>query len=500
MKRSSDRIRTTHAGRLPVSPGLENLPVRLYLGEVVDPAVIAEGIAHGIRKQVDLGIDCIGDGEFWKARDFIYYSRHLTGIERRPLKPGETGSTRTNTRERDEFAQSTRILIRPGRSSMCPASGRRRRNAMCTVARGPIKSKGTAALAQEIAAFKAALARAGRAIDETFFCVIAPGWLDHFIYNEYYKTDEEFIFALADALREEYLAIVDAGFILQIDDPGLVDWWDMLKPALSVEEYRDRFARLAHRRHQPTRSRAFRKIAWRYHLCWGSLARPHTHDLRLSTSLSLMLQVNAQCYFVRGRQTYATSTSGSSGNDVKLPDGKILLPGVVSHSTNLVEHPELVAERIMRFAARSAAKCHRRHRLGLGRPRACRDRLGEAPALWSRRAARLKAVVAIAPAFKSDLAPWTWPWWQRCRRLRLLGLAALDREFELRLPAQLVRLALRLGLLSRAPPWRSLSPPATLRFSASIRLTTFEAGATAFCLDTGAPACLRLSMSTTASS
>src|SRR3954466_12738038 len=97
MKRSSERIRTTHAGRLPVSPGLENLPVRLYLGEVVDPAVIAEGIAHGIRRQFDLGIDCIGDGEFWKARDFIYYSRHLTGIERRPLKPGETGSTPTNT-------------------------------------------------------------------------------------------------------------------------------------------------------------------------------------------------------------------------------------------------------------------------------------------------------------------------------------------------------------------------------------------------------------------
>ena len=105
MKRSTDRIRTTHAGRLPVSPGLENLPVRLYLGEVVDPATIAEGIAHGVRKQIDLGIDCVGDGEFWKARDFIYYSRHLTGLERRPLKPGETGSTRTNTRERDEFAQ-----------------------------------------------------------------------------------------------------------------------------------------------------------------------------------------------------------------------------------------------------------------------------------------------------------------------------------------------------------------------------------------------------------
>jgi len=114
MKRSSDRIRTTHAGRLPVSPGLENLPVRLYLGEVVDPAVIAEGIAHGIRKQVDLGIDCIGDGEFWKVRNFTYLSRHFTGIETRPLKPGEPASTRVFTRERDEFVQFYKDLDATG--------------------------------------------------------------------------------------------------------------------------------------------------------------------------------------------------------------------------------------------------------------------------------------------------------------------------------------------------------------------------------------------------
>ena len=141
MKRSSDRIRTTHAGRLPVPPGLENLPVRLYLGEVVDPAVIAEGIAHGVRKQLDLGIDCIGDGEFWKARDFIYYSRHLTGIERRPLKPGETGSTRTHPRARRVRAvlqgldKAGTIFYVPGERPTPPERE-------CTVARGPIKSKG----------------------------------------------------------------------------------------------------------------------------------------------------------------------------------------------------------------------------------------------------------------------------------------------------------------------------------------------------------------------
>ena len=218
----------------------------------------------------------------------------------------------------------------------------------CTVAKGPIKSKGTAALAQEITAFKAAIARSGRTVDETFFCVIAPGWLDHFIYNEYYKTDEEFIFALAEALREEYLAIVDAGFILQIDDPGLVDWWDMLKPALSVDDYRNKFARLR----VEAINHALKGIPEdrvRYHLCWGSWHGPHTHDLPFEHIVELMLQVNAQCYSFEAANV-RHEHEWKLWQDVKLPDGKILLPGVVSHSTNLVEHPELVAERIMRFA------------------------------------------------------------------------------------------------------------------------------------------------------
>jgi 5-methyltetrahydropteroyltriglutamate--homocysteine methyltransferase len=348
MKRSSDRIRTTHAGRLPVSPGLENLPVRLYLGEIVDPAVIADGIAHVVRKQLDAGIDCIGDGEFWKARDFIYYSRHLTGIERRPLRPRETGSTRTNTRERDEFLQFYKDSDKAGTIFYVPGERPTPPERECTVARGPIKSKGTAALAQEIEAFKAGIAKAGRAVDEAFFCVIAPGWLDHFIYNEYYKTEEEFIFALADALREEYLAIVKAGFILQIDDPGLVDWWDMLKPALSVEQYRDKFARLR----VDAINHALKGIPEdrvRYHLCWGSWHGPHTHDLPFQHIVGLMLQVKAQCYSFEAANV-RHEHEWKLWQDIKLPDGKILLPGVVSHSTNLVEHPELVAERIMRFA------------------------------------------------------------------------------------------------------------------------------------------------------
>ena len=348
MKRSSDRIRTTHAGRLPVPPGCEDLPIRLYRGEAVNPATIEGGLAHVIGQQLDLGIDCIGDGEFWKARNIAYYGRHLTGLETRPLKPGEVGSTRSFTRERDEFARFYKdsdsagtIFFVPGEKTL-PIERER------MIATGPVKSKGTAALAVEIEAFKTALAKTGRPVDETFFCVIAPGWLDHFIYNEHYKTDEEYIFALAEALREEYLAVVNAGFILQIDDPGLVDWWDMLKPALSVQEYRDKFARLR----IDAVNHALKGIPEdrvRYHLCWGSWHGPHTHDLPFEHIVNLMLEVNAQCYSFEAANV-RHEHEWKMWQDVKLPDSKILLPGVVSHSTNLVEHPELVAERITRFA------------------------------------------------------------------------------------------------------------------------------------------------------
>ena len=304
---------------------------------------------------------------------------------------------------------STRIPTRPARSSTCPASGRRRPNASARSRRGPIKSKGTAALAQEIAAFKAALAKAGRAVDETFFCVIAPGWLDHFIYNEYYKTDEEFIFALADALREEYLAIVNAGFILQIDDPGLVDWWDMLKPALSVDEYRDRFARLR----IDAINHALKGIPEdrvRYHLCWGSWHGPHTHDLPFEHIVGLMLQVKAQCYSFEAANV-RHEHEWKLWKDVKLPDGKMILPGVVSHSTNLVEHPELVAERIMRFAGGGRPReCHRRHRLRPRRARARRDRLGQARRPGRGRAARRRRRCGGSGRALKPTCAWALPW------------------------------------------------------------------------------------------
>jgi 5-methyltetrahydropteroyltriglutamate--homocysteine methyltransferase len=348
VKRSTDRIRTTHAGRLPNSPGCEDLPFRLFRGEAIDRAAIEAGIAHVVRRQLDIGIDCIGDGEFWKSRNFAYYSRHLTNLETRTLQPGETSSTRTFTRERDEFAEFYKDLDATGTIFHVPGEKPMPPDRTRMVARGPVKPKGTDALAQEIEAFKAAVAKAGRTVDEAFFCVIAPGWLDHFIYNEYYKTEEEFIFALAEALHEEYLAVVNAGFILQVDDPGVVDWWDMLKPALSVEDYVKKFAKLR----IEAVNHALKGIPQdrvRYHLCWGSWHGPHTHDLPFEHIIGLMLQVNAQCYSFEAANV-RHEHEWTLWQNVKLPDGKIILPGVVSHATNLIEHPELIAERIVRFA------------------------------------------------------------------------------------------------------------------------------------------------------
>ena len=348
MKRSSDRIRTTHAGRLPTPPGCEGLPVRLFRGEKVEPAVIDAGIDQVVRQQLDCGIDCIGDGEFWKARNLAYLSRHFTGIATRPLKPGEPPSTRVFTRERDEFVQFYKdldatgtIFHVPGEKPMPPERER-------AIVTGPIRMKSSEALAQELDTFKSAIARAGRPVDESFFCVIAPGWLDHFIFNEHYKNDEEYVFALAEALREEYLAVVKAGFVLQIDDPGLPDWWDMIKPAMSVGDYIGKFAKLR----IDALNHALRGIPEdrvRYHLCWGSWHGPHTHDLAFEHIIKLMLEVKAQRYSFEAANV-RHEHEWRLWETTKLPDGKMILPGVVSHSTNLIEHPDLIADRIMRFA------------------------------------------------------------------------------------------------------------------------------------------------------
>jgi 5-methyltetrahydropteroyltriglutamate--homocysteine methyltransferase len=336
MQRSERSIGTTHSGRLPrLGPAAE------------DAAGLTREVAAIIRKQADLGIDCVGDGEFWNGRTFQYYAQQFSGITARPLKAGEKGSGRESTRERDAFPKLYGDMDRVGTIFCVPGEEPQwfpsRTKAVVT---GPIKGRATEAIKREIDVFKQALNAAG-GDKEAFICVYAPGWLDHFVYNEYYATDEEFVFALADAVSGEYRAVVDAGFILQIDDPGVVTSWDMIRPAPTLAEYR-KYLKLRN----DALNHALAGIPEdrvRHHFCWGSWHGAHTHDLPLKEIIDLVLDIRAQAYsFEAGNVRH--EHEWTVWKDVKLKDGKILVPGVISHATNIVEHPELIARRICNFA------------------------------------------------------------------------------------------------------------------------------------------------------
>jgi 5-methyltetrahydropteroyltriglutamate--homocysteine methyltransferase len=220
-------------------------------------------------------------------------------------------------------------------------SGRRFVLPVCT---GPLTYTGQEAIARDIDNFKAALAAAG--VDEGFMTSIAPGSASR-IGNTYYASEEEFIFACADAMREEYKAIVDAGLILQLDDPGIAENWDMINPAPSVEDYRTfTMVRVEALNHA---LKGLPEDRLRFHLCWGSWHGPHTTDIPMRDIVDVMLAINVQGYsFEAGNVRH--EHEWKVWQDVKLPDGKLILPGVVSHATNVIEHPEVVADRIARFA------------------------------------------------------------------------------------------------------------------------------------------------------
>jgi 5-methyltetrahydropteroyltriglutamate--homocysteine methyltransferase len=212
---------------------------------------------------------------------------------------------------------------------------------------GPISYIGQVEVAADIERMKRALDAAGLKASDAFMCVLAPGWLEHFFFNEYYKTDEEYLFALADAIGHEYRAIVNAGFTLQIDDPALPDTYDMIVPAPPIDEYR-KFARVRVDavNHALTGIPSDRV---RFHICWGSWHGPHTHDLPFKHVVDLMLMVNAGAYSVEGANP-RHEHEWKIWKEATLPDDKVLIPGVISHATDVVEHPELVADRIIRYA------------------------------------------------------------------------------------------------------------------------------------------------------
>ena len=307
MQRSETSIRTSHAGRLPpVGAAAGNYaswsPRSTGGPSTEDNGLLIRQVADVIKKQVEIGISCVGDGEFWNGRNFAYYAQQFGGVTARPLKPGEKGSGREDARERDTFPKLYADMDRVGTMFCVPGEEPRFSPSTKMVVTGPIKGRATDAIRREISVFKEALKAAGGA-DEAFICVFAPGWLDHHIFNEHYATDEEFVFAIADALREEYRAVADAGFILQIDDPGVATSWDMIKPEPTVAEYRKYLkVRIDALNHALAGVPADRV---RHHFCWGSWHGAHTHDLPMQRPHRSRASGQRAMLQLRGRQRAA---------------------------------------------------------------------------------------------------------------------------------------------------------------------------------------------------
>jgi 5-methyltetrahydropteroyltriglutamate--homocysteine methyltransferase len=241
MKRSDHRILTTHPGRLPNPDDQEEvLRARSSGDEKRLDALMKTGIAEMVSRQKDAGIDIMSDGEFWKGRDLRFYASRAEGIEARPLKAGEVTTTVGLQREREgEFADFWAVYDQMGNT---PRPGAVNQPAWMVgdkyVISGPVKGRGPAAINHEIEVVKAGIAAAGANVEDFFFPVLGPGWLDHFVWDEYYNDEEKYCYALAEIVKADFKAVVDAGFVLQIDDPGLCDRWGMINPAVSIEEYR----------------------------------------------------------------------------------------------------------------------------------------------------------------------------------------------------------------------------------------------------------------------
>jgi 5-methyltetrahydropteroyltriglutamate--homocysteine methyltransferase len=355
---SSDHILTSHAGSLPRPDELIEANRARYEDKSSDEAkfqsVLGAAVTDVVRRQKEAGIDVPGDGEFGKAMaqrvNYGSWWRYswlrlgglaeggLTLYEMEPKRSSPGAVVLTSFGDRRDRSRFHAAYNDPESGI---TTGPRPASPVCV---DKLTYIGHEAIQADIARFKAALAAAG--VEEGFMTAIAPGSASR-IPNRYYKSDEEFLFACADAMREEYKAIIDAGLILQIDDPAIAENWDMVNPEPTAEDYRKFTMTLVDALNHALKGLPQDRI--RFHLCWGSWHGPHMTDIPMRDIVECMLAIDAGAYsFEAGNVRH--EHEWKVWQDVKLPDGKLILPGVVSHATNVVEHPELVADRILRFA------------------------------------------------------------------------------------------------------------------------------------------------------
>ena len=355
MQRSRQRFLTTHQGSLARPPDLLALLLARQEGQPYDAAKLGTrlraAVADVVQQQVDAGIDVVNDGELSKVGWAAYFASRLSGVEQRPGRASvpQHGITARDLRVFPEWFELARSAGGPVYSWVALAAARQGQSTggsfrMGNFCAGPLTYTGQAEVETDIANLKAACQ--GKPVANMFLTALGPATMAFFMANDYYPSDEEYAHALADAMHHEYKAITDAGVVLQVDEPALAANWQTY-PDMTVAEYR-RWVQAQ----VEVLNHALRGVPpelVRVHVCWGSLHHPHEHDIPLAEILDLILQLNVQTYSFEAANP-RHDADWQVWDKAKLPDGKILMPGVVGHYTDFVEAPELVAERFAKYA------------------------------------------------------------------------------------------------------------------------------------------------------
>ncbi len=345
MKRSEHRILTTHTGSLPRPPDLVEVLNVKELGESYNENAlnnrVRRAVAEIVQRQANTGLDVINDGEHSKVSWMAYARGRLSGLEEIDSPVRFRGTTRDSQAFGAAYEDMKVMLA--GRSSAIVAKRTVRPKAW--ICSGPVAYVGHDELRADIENLKAALE--GISAEEAFLTAISPSNLELYYENRYYASAEEYLIALADAMRVEYQAIVDAGFLLQIDDPRMATHYNRT-PNASIEDCRKFIALRVEAVNYALRGIAPDRV--RFHTCYSVNIAPRVFDFELKHFVDLMLQINAGAYAIEAANP-RHEHEWELWRDAQLPDDKILIPGVVSHCIHLVEHPELVAQRILRFAS-----------------------------------------------------------------------------------------------------------------------------------------------------
>lgn len=329
MKRSEDRILTSHTGSVFLPPRDDHTQPEVP----TEPPAIKDAVRQIVEKQLEVGLDVINDGDIQFGLSLVRsFDRAFDGVEKRPTQNGRRSPRGVPDEDMDVFAEYyARHPLLPFDPGLY----------VCT---GPLKATGLEMLEWSLETLKEVTA--SKDVEELFMCFISPGWIQEWIWNEHYGSEEEFVFALGEAVKPYYKAIVDAGMVLQIDSPDIVDNWSW-----------DRWTDVsAYRKNVEMRLEAISNAISglpedrvRLHFCWGSWPGPHSVTLPLEKVLDLVYRVPAQCYSIEAAKPNHTH-EWRAFEQFPLPDGKIVMPGVIDHTTPVIEHPQVIADRIVAYA------------------------------------------------------------------------------------------------------------------------------------------------------